>query len=274
MQVYYTVKYSSLFYRLLDGFYVIFFWKFNLRKPSKTNIARLEDPLWVSDDRPVGGLPVPLHVKVVDVLQGPGQDHVGQDLQLGSLYVGLAEFGSNKTESFRSDRNNLHLLSWQVALNFFLALACWPYFIYYLLWFWKYFYFKNIFTLMTTLGVMTWAEVGSFLLATTSLMNSANLTTSTSTWSVETHCLPAVFSLLLPPPAVFYHRESDSQQKPPWSLLVVKYTIFQDKKSKNIWPSSSWMRRPEASCWTSWPSRELKGANLTLQCGDERYSFR
>ena len=87
----------------------------------------------MSDDRPVGGLPVPLHVKVVDVLQGPGQDHVGQDLQLGSLYVGLAEFGSNKTESFRSDRNNLQLLSWQVALNFFLALACWPYFIYYLL---------------------------------------------------------------------------------------------------------------------------------------------
>ena len=58
----------------------------------------------MSDDRPVGGLPVPLHVKVVDVLQGPGQDHVGQDLQLGSLYVGLAEFGSNKTELNHSDR--------------------------------------------------------------------------------------------------------------------------------------------------------------------------
>ena len=38
---------------------------------------------------------MPLHVKVVDVLQSPGQDHVGQDLQLGSLYVGLTDSYKN-----------------------------------------------------------------------------------------------------------------------------------------------------------------------------------
>ena len=39
---------------------------------------------------------------------------------------------------------------------------------------------------MTTLGVMTSAERGSFLFDTTSLMNSANLTTST--WSLHFNC--------------------------------------------------------------------------------------
>ena len=34
---------------------------------------------------------MPLHVKVVDVLEGPSHDHVGQDLQLRSLNVSLAE---------------------------------------------------------------------------------------------------------------------------------------------------------------------------------------
>ena len=82
---------------------------------------------------------MPLHVKVVDVLEGPRHDHVRQDLQLRPLDVSLAELGF-------------------ITLKIYI-----------------------LFTLMTTLGVMTWAEVGSFLLATTSLMNSANLTTSTST---------------------------------------------------------------------------------------------
>ena len=80
---------------------------------------------------------------------------------------------------------------------------------------------------------MTWAEVGSFLLATTSLINSANLTTSTSTWSLLT---TSVLSLLSPPPALFYHYESDSQQRPPSSPLGIKrHIIFQDENSKNIW---------------------------------------
>ena len=43
-----------------------------------------------------------------------GQAHVGQDLQLGSLYVSLTEFG---TESFRSDRNNLYIFHWQAAFK-------------------------------------------------------------------------------------------------------------------------------------------------------------
>ena len=36
---------------------------------------------------------MPLHVKVVDVLEGPRHDHVRQDLQLRPLDVSLAELG-------------------------------------------------------------------------------------------------------------------------------------------------------------------------------------
>ena len=37
---------------------------------------------------------MPLHVKVVDVLQGPSHHHVRQDLQLRPLDVSLAALGS------------------------------------------------------------------------------------------------------------------------------------------------------------------------------------
>ena len=130
---------------------------------------------------------------------------------------------------------------------------------------------------MTTLGVMTSAERGSFLFDTTSLMNSANLTTST--WSLHFNCYTEGRVRSLRYLLQFYllvemtfskglHCLSLMSVNLTWNFRKFVYIKGKDEGSM-YWPSSWCMSRPEASCCTSWPSRELNGANFTLK----RFSY-